>query len=163
MINTASKDDWDEVAVPICLAISPIKPKDFIALTGITLFEEEEDGLGPWLFNLVNLNGNICLLNAYPEGPDLAAFIAINVLSYQESWDGILDSLSKALKFKQEDYLWKQTALVPGRFELVHIKSGSDELILHRFPNDEFAEMAMATYQKRMPNEKFIVRPSASK
>lgn len=158
MLQQAKIEDWKEVSTPVHIALLPYEWKFFEENYNIVFDEFDDPGLGQCKIACVRIGGKLCGLESHPEGPEIARKILIKVLSYEEEWDKIIELFCSLLEIKKSELPWIQSELSPGNWELYRTDDNANEIIMHRFPNEELADKARVNYEKRGHKQLYLAR-----
>jgi len=158
MLQQAKIEDWKEVSIPIHIAQLPFEWTYFQDKFNIVFDEFDDPGLGICKIACVKIDGKICGLESHPEGSEIARKVAIKVVSYEEEWDKIIGLFCSLLEIKKSELPWIQSELSPSKWELYRTDDNANETIMHRFPNEELANKARVTYEKRGHKQLYMVR-----
>ena len=133
-------------------------PAEFTERFGIEFQTFQEDGWGTCLATIAKIGGTPVLLEAFPEGPELARYITVSVRAYEEEWDAILGAIVTAVNVPLPKMLWIQRELKPAQWLLMRMDDVGNEAIVLRFPTRLQAEHAARAFEKRGHKQTYWVR-----
>lgn len=152
------KNQWVEQGHPIDMCVIPFYPKELIEKYKIQFSEFDDNGLGLCQFAVVEVNNHKYWLCAYPNGPDMAHFITVKILSYDSNPIDACTTICSVLDISEKQLLWRRKDLSMPRWRLVRLEDNGNEFEMFQFMERSSAEWSVNKLDTKGHKQKYIIK-----
>ena len=155
------KEEWGEIADPLCIAVLPLVPSEFEEQFSVVFESKIENGLGEILSAVVHVNEVKYWLESCPQGGGVLPNVQVYILSNEPNSLNALKNIIDTLGIDRSDLKWEQENLGKAHWVLYRVDDNGNEIEMYRFNTKLSAEHVKGVYESRGHKQAYIVSNDA--
>lgn len=156
-IQQVKREDWDDDADPVYLAVLPFRTDELVSELNLEFFEYEDDGLGLAQSCIIQIENIKYWLCAHPQGPEISQHINVHVRSYEPNTDTARLKLLNELNIEKKSLMHCQDQLGAASWILYRIDDNGNKFEMNRFHQKNSANWFCDKYEAKGHKQKYFV------